>query len=207
MATIPDMKSGWTSRAVGVINHPETGFPLSIDATLFTRQEEGQNRAFLTLDSMPKELLGTDSAFLIRPEVINQRPVVPVEVETLPSGGCVLNMKPEAYSQEREINAGYQILAKAVAGPVEYAFGENPKTHFFVTWERTPGNDKAGETNYYWGHYHEDRGRAIEDFCTRVCEKCAELAEERKPSIRQQLAAEPVPGKQTAKKLRGAEAR
>ena len=207
MATIPDMKSGWTSRAVGVINHPETGFPLSIDATLFTRQEEGQNRAFLTLDSMPKELLGTDSAFLIRPEVINQRPVVPVEVETLPSRGCVLNMKPEAYSRERETNAGYQILAKAVAGPVEYAFGENPKTHFFVTWERTPGNDKAGETNYYWGHYHEDRGRAIEDFCTRVCEKCAELAEERKPSIRQQLAAEPVPGKQTAKKLRGAEAR
>ena len=100
-------------------------------------------------------------------------------------------MKPEAYTRERETNANYRIAAKITVGPVEYALAENPKTHFFVTWERTPGNDKPGERNYYWGHYHEDRGKAIADFCARASEKCAELEQGRKPSVRKQLSEKP----------------
>ena len=186
METIPDTQSGQTARVIGVLNHPETGFPFSIDGTIIL---DGQKRAYLALESMPKELLSADSAFFIRPEIINRRPAISVEAEVLPSEAVVLDMKPEAYSREREINAGYRILAKAEVGAVEYALAENPNSHFFATWERTPGNDKAGESNYYWGHYHENRDKAVEDFCSRVSEKCAELAEERKPSVRKQLAA------------------
>ena len=197
METIPDTESVRTARAIGVLNHPETGFPFSIDGTIIL---DGQKRAYLALESMPKELLSADSAFLIRAEVVNRRPAIPVEAETLPSGAVVLDMKPEAYSLEQEVNAGYRILAKAEVGPVEYALAENPNSHFFATWERTPGNDKAGEPNYYWGHYHENRDKAVEDFCARVSEKCAELEEDRKPSVRKQLAAKPPEREASASK-------
>ena len=104
-------------------------------------------------------------------------------------GGCLLDLKPQAYSRETEMNAGYQVLAKAAVGSVEYALAEHPKTHFFATWERTPANERGGKPDYYWGHYHEDRDKALADFSARVREKCAELAEDRRPSIRRQLAA------------------
>ena len=205
MPPLPDMDVGWTSRAIGSLNHPETGYPFSVDGILFNKRMEGRIHNYLTLESMPKELLGIDSEFLIRPEIVNQQPVVPVDVENLPSYAVVLNMKPGVYSKEREINAGYQILAKAEVGPVEYALAENPHTHFFATWERTPGNDTDGERNYYWGHYHEDRGKAIVDFCARVSEKCAELSADRKPSIRGQLAAKLPEREVSAPKPRGKE--
>ena len=127
------------------------------------------------------------------------------DVENLPSYAVVLDMKPGAYSKEREINAGYQILAKAEVGPVEYALAENPHTHFFATWERTPGNDTGGERNYYWGHYHEDRKTAIVDFCARVSEKWVELSVDQKPSIREQLTAKPPAREVSAPKPRGKE--
>ena len=82
------------------------------------------------------------------------------------------------------------MIAKAAVGPMEYALAENPATRFFVTWERTPGNDKPGERNYYWGHYHDNRGKAIADFCARVSEKCEEL-DNHTSSIRKQLSEKP----------------
>ncbi len=95
-----------------------------------------------------------------------------------------------AFTLDKEINAGYQIIAKVGVGPVEYALGEKDgKFPGFVTWERTPANDGDGPPNYYWGHYFDSREEAIQDFCGRASEKYKMLAEQRKPSIKAQLAA------------------
>ena len=191
----------------GSLNHPETGERLFFErGKMLATVTDGAERDFLALTALPKELLGAGSPFTVHAVVVNQEPAVPVNPGFSDFGGCLLNMKPEAYTREQEINAGYQVLAKAAVGPVEYALAENPKTHFFATWERTPANDKGGEPNYYWGHYTEDRDKALADFSSRVREKCAELAEDRKPSIRKLLAAKPPERPVSAAKARVQEA-
>lgn len=174
----------------GSLNHPETGDKLFVErGRMLALVTDSGERAYLALAALPRELLGADSPFMFHARIINQEPVIPVTTNLTDGAGCEISLKPEFFSREREINQNYHILAKAVVGPVEYALAENPKSRFFVTWERTPANDKGGEPNYYWGHYHSDRDKALSDFRNRVREKCAELAEDRKPSIRRQLAA------------------
>ena len=182
--------SGWYSRPVGCVEDPVSGYPHSLEnRQLYTSHSAFGNSYYLPLEFLPGEMLNTGTPYTVLSDAVDGKPMVPVSVERLPSRAVVVRLEPEAFTQEQTMNAGYRIVAKAAVGPVEYALAENPKSHFFASWERTPGSDKAGEPNYYWGHYHEDRGKAVADFCNRVREKCAELAEDRKPSIRDQLAA------------------
>ena len=111
-----------------------------------------------------------------------------------------MGLESGSYSQGKEMNAGFEIIAKVQVGPVEYALGERcGKFPSFVTWERTPANDGDGPPNYYWGHYFESRDEAVRDFCDRASEKYKMLSEYRKPSIRAQLAAKPVSNSQPVK--------
>ena len=117
-----------------------------------------------------------------------------------------MGLESGSYSHGKEVNAGFEIIAKVQVGPVEYALGERGgKFPSFATWERTPANDGDGQPNYYWGHYIEGRDEAVRDFCDRASEKYKMLAEYRKPSIKAQLAAQPVSNSQpTQPKNRGA---
>ena len=209
MAGVAESASGWRGKTNGCVENPETGYPHSVyGASFYTKWSDGKPLGYLALDSMPKELLGVESPYILHAEIVNREPMVAVDAEDLPSGGSVIRLKPDAWSKEREINAGYRMIAKAAVGSVEYALAESPKSHFFVTWERTPGNDKPGERNYYWGHYHDDdRGKAIADFCARVSEKCEEIEQERKPSIRKQLSEKPPEKEPPAVKPRNKGAR
>ena len=199
--------SGWYSRPIGCVEDPVTGYPHSLEnRQLYTSHSELGNSYYLPLEHLPKEMLNTGNPYTIMSDSVDEKPMIPVSVERLPSKAVIVRLEPEAFLLNQEINAGYQVLAKAAVGPVEYALAENPKTHFFATWERTPANDKAGEPNYYWGHYHEDRDKALADFSSRVREKCAELAEDRKPSIRKLLAAKPPARPAPAAKARVQEA-
>ena len=112
------------------------------------------------------------------------------------------------YPPAKEMNAGYQIIAKIQVGPVEYALGEmGGKFPSFVTWERTPANDGDGPPNYYWGHYFDSQDKAMQDLYKRASEKYEMLTENRKPSIKAQLAAKPVPGDKPVQKSKDREAR
>lgn len=190
MTDLRNMEIDLSVPVTGAVKDPDTGnlCPMA-SGQLFATIMDHQEYNFLSLDAIPKELMGAESPYTLQAVLVNREPAIPVTAEITLTGGCAVSLKPESFTREQEMNAGHRILAKVEVGAVEYALAENPKTHFFATWERTPGNDKAGEPNYYWGHYHEDRGKAVEDFRSRVSEKCVELAEERRPSIREQLAA------------------
>ena len=207
MTDLRNMEIDLSVPVTGAVKDPDTGnrCPMAsgqLFATIMDRQEYN----FLSLASIPKELMGAESPYTFQAVLVNREPAIPVTAEITLTGGCTVSLKPESFTREQEMNAGFQILAKAEVGPVEYALAENLKSHFFATWERTPGNEKGGEPNYYWGHYHEDRGKAIEDFCSRVSEKCAELESDRKPSIREQLAAKPPEREASGAKPRAKEA-
>ena len=192
MEGLQNLHTDLTVPVAGRTKDPETGDTYRMmSGRLFAVIMDFQEHDYLTPDGLPKELLGADSPYMIRALMVNGEPAVPVTAHLTFLDGCTATLKPEAYTRERETNANYRIAAKVTVGPVEYALAENPETHCFATWERTPGNDKPGERNYYWGHYHDDRGKAIADFCARASEKCVELEQGRKPSVRKQLSEKP----------------
>ncbi len=174
----------------GMIKVPDISFYSSIKGTLHQYQVAQSKVFYLEPSLLPKDLMGIRNDFIILPDMVQGKTLVPVTAEWSSNGMCSLGLEDGCSTFGKEVNAGYQIIAKVGVGPVEYALGEKDgKFPGFVTWERTPANDGDGSPNYYWGHYFDSREEAIQDFCGRASEKYKMLAEQRKPSIKAQLAA------------------
>lgn len=69
--------------------------------------------------------------------------------------------------QEDDVVSGYAIRNSVVfTNDRGFAFAENvDRMQSFVTWQFTEDN---GHRDYYWGHYHQSRDKALEDFKKRV---------------------------------------
>lgn len=179
-----------------------------VSGTLHEYQVAGNNAFYLEPSAMPQNMMGTIGGFVVWMDMVQGKPLIPVSADLVSPGCFSLSFEPGSFFSDREINAGYQIIAKVQVGPVEYALGEHGgKFPSFVTWERTPSNDGDGPPNYYWGHYFDSRDDAVRDFCDRAVEKYEMLAQSRKPSIKAQLAAKPIPGDQPTTKPKDREVR
>ena len=175
----------------------------SIDGSIYQYQVAGEKCLYMEISSVPETMMrgGSDNCIIL-PDMVRGTPLVPIVTLNFDAESRTRTMGLESgsYSQGKEMNAGFEIIAKVQVGPVEYALGERcGKFPSFVTWERTPANDGDGPPNYYWGHYFESRDEAVRDFCDRASEKHKMLSEYRKPSIRAQLAAKPVSNSQPVK--------
>lgn len=191
-----------------MINKPLTDSHSPVEGFLCLYQVAGKDSLYLEPSAMPQDVMGITGGSVVLMDLVRGKPFVPVSVERSSSGDWSVSFEPGSFTAGKEMNADYQIIAKVQVGPVEYALGElGGKIPFFVTWERTPANDGDGPPNYYWGHYFEKRDEAVRDFCGRASEKYAMLAEERKPSIKAQLAAKPVPGDKPITKPKDREVR
>lgn len=165
-----------------------------IGGDVYQYEVAGEPCFYLNLASLPERIMGIRSEGTILADMVHGRPLIPVTLKWMENGGCEMTLDHGAFTYDKEMNEGYQIAARTRVGPVEYVLGElDGKWPSFVTWECTPANDGDGPPNYYWGHYFESRKDAIEDFCGRAQEKHKMLTESRKPTIKGQLAAKPVP--------------
>ncbi len=171
-----------------------------IGGDVYQYEVAGEECFYLNLASLPERIMGIRSEGTILADMVHGRPLVPVTLKWMENNGCEMTLDHGAFTYDKEMNEGYQIAARIRVGPVEYVLGElDGKWPSFVTWERTPANDGDGPPNYYWGHYHESRKAAIEDFCDRAQAKHEMLLENRKPSVKAKLAAKPVPGEHPSK--------
>ena len=179
-----------TVSAKGIIKDPAISLFTPIEAELHRYEVAGKAAFYLDLASLPESFMSRWSHSIMLPDLVQGKPLVPVSADWHENGQCTLTLESGCCIHEREINAGYQIIASVTVGPVEYTLAElvSEKHTFFATWERTPGNDLDGEKHYYWGHYIEHRKEAIQDFCDRASGKYEMRSEQRKPSIRAQLA-------------------
>lgn len=196
--------------AGAAIKDPVLSYYSPVKGDLHLYQVAGKGSLYLDVSSMPESLMGKRSDHIILPDMVGGRPLVPVVNLNLDAefGKRTLGLESGSYSQGKEVNAGYEIIAKVQVGPVEYALAElGGKFPSFATWERTPGNDGDGPPNYYWGHYFEKRDEAVRDFCQRASGKYKMLTQDRKPSIKAQLAAKPVAGDKPAAKIKDREVR
>ena len=178
--------------ALAVIKDPVTSLLSPIKGNLHLYQVAGKESLYVDVASLPETLMGKSSDYIILPDMVGGKPLIPVANLALDAewGARTMGLESGSYSHGKETNAGFEIIAKVQVGPVEYALGERGgKFPSFVTWERTPANDGDSPPNYYWGHYIDNREKAIQDLCTRASEKYEMLTESRKPSIRSQLAA------------------
>ena len=191
------------------IKDPVTSQCSSIEGKLYSYQVGGKKSLYLDVSSIPQAMMGKNSDLIILPDLVAGKPLVPVTLRSNEASATrIMGLEDGSFSQGKEMNEDYQIIAKVRVGPVEYALGEmDHKIPFFVTWERTPANDGDGPPNYYWGHYFDNRDKAIQNFCDRAEGKFNMLSHDRKPSIKAQLAAKPVPGDKPAAKTKDREAR
>ena len=198
-----------TLHADGIIKDPFISMFTPVEGNLYQYELAGTKAYYIDLSAMPEAMMSRWSSTIMLPDLVQGRPLVPVAAKWDTRNKCTLTLESGCCLYEKEINAGYQVIAKVGVGSVEYALAEikNAKHPFFATWERTPGNDVGGTPNYYWGHYLDNRQQAIEDFCRRVSEKYEMLAEQRKPSIRAQLANRPEQTERPANRSRNRDAR
>ena len=186
-----------------VMKDPMADRCCSIDGSIYQYQVAGEKCFYMEVSSVPESMMGVGREnCIILPDMVRGKPLVPIvtlnfDAETRTR---TMGLESGSYSHGKEVNAGFEIIAKVQVGPVEYALGERGgKFPSFATWERTPANDGDGQPNYYWGHYIESRDEAVRDFCDRASEKYKMLTEYRKPSIKAQLAAKSVFNSQPAK--------
>ena len=197
-----------TLGSVTVIKDPVSSLLSPVKGNLYLYQVAGKESLYVDAVALPEALMGMSSDYIILPDMVGGKPLVPVVNLNLDVslGQRTMGLESGSYCQGKEMNAGFEIIAKVQVGPVEYALGEHGgKFPSFATWERTPANDGNGPPNYYWGHYIEGRDKAVRDFCDRASEKYKMLSEYRKPSIKAQLVVKPVHSDQHHKpKDRGA---
>ena len=191
-----------------MIEDPLTAIGCPIKGILHQYQVAGKDAFYLEPSTIPQTVMGTKSGIVVLMDMVQGKPLIPVTAGCLSPGIWSMSFEAGSYTADKEMNAGYQIIAKVQVGPVEYALGERDgKFPSFVTWERTPANDGDSPPNYYWGHYFDSWDKAIRDICDRASEKYEMLAEERKPSIKAQLAAKPVSGDNPTTKPKDREVR
>ena len=195
---------GWNT----VLYDPHSAIQEHIEGIFYQYQIAGKMCCYIDPAVMPDSMMSAHSGNIILPDMVCGKPLIPVTVKWQECDACEMTLEARALSHMEEVNAGYQIIAKVQVGPVEYALGEHGgKFPSFVTWERTPSNDGDGPPNYYWGHYFDSRDDAVRDFRDRAVEKYEMLAQNRKPSIKAQLAAKPIPGDQPTTKPKDREVR
>lgn len=196
------------SLSAGAVLYADDSLHEQIGGRVHQYQIARETCFYLDPAMIPESMMGKHSDRILMADMVHGKPLVPVTLKWLECNACEMKLEQSARIHNSEINAGYQIIAKTRIGPVEYALGElDGKFPAFVTWERTPSNDGDGPPNYYWGHYFDSRDDAVRDFCERASEKYQMLAENRKPSIKEQLAVKPVPGDHPAQKPKNLEVR
>jgi hypothetical protein len=69
----------------------------------------------------------------------------------------------------QEVNASYAIIQRIAIGGIEIVLGQHVKRpEMYVTWRRTPANERNAKPEYYWGHYFGNEQSAVADFNSRV---------------------------------------
>lgn len=82
---------------------------------------------------------------------------------------------------EQRVNESYVITDSVHIGNAEFVIGQNETKYgtMYVTWRCSNG------TNYYWGHYFEDRFAAQKNLVARAQEEVQYLEMKKQPQEQQ----------------------
>lgn len=141
-----------------------------VEGMLYRYKIDGREQQYLSPDALPASVFSGDSTITILPDLICGKPLVQVDAATSENGVHTFHIMSHCLSHaDKEVNAGYRIDMRIQVGGREIVMGQHSKAPAqFVTWLRTPANDKDGAHNFYWGHYADKRENAITDFCERA---------------------------------------
>lgn len=161
-----------TEMISGHIKDPIMSVMYPVKGKLYQYYVAGKEMHYLDLGALSVGYMGKDATYVMIPDLIQGIPLMPVQVKVADNGSHVLELENGCFSGEKEVNQSYSIIARVQVRDVEYVMAENAKApSCYVTWERTPANDKGGEKNYYWGNYSDSRESMISAFKERAQSK------------------------------------
>ncbi|MBQ9719636.1 MAG: hypothetical protein IJV64_02970 [Oscillospiraceae bacterium] len=156
----------------GIIKDPVMTLYHPIKCDMHEYKIVGQYALYLELAALPETMMGEKSDFIMLAEMVGGVPLIPIHAKMEPNDTHAMTLADGGFSHGKEVNQGYQIIAKVRVGEKEFVLAESPTAPSrFATWARTPANDGDGPPNYYWGHYSDDRVKAVQDFCDRAKEQ------------------------------------
>ena len=162
-------KYGNSAMIRGHIKDPIMSVYYPVNGFLLRYKILGQEKMYLPVSTLPKELLGARSQFVMQPDLVRGVPVMPVTAAFAKNGSCTVQLERGSYVVGKAINQEYCITARVRVGNAEFVMGECGKAPSpFVTWQRNCKNDGDGPPNYFWGHYFAERTSCMEDFCERA---------------------------------------
>ncbi len=165
-------KQQWKRQAQGHIKDTVISLYHPITCILHDYKVAGKDVTYLEPIALPDSMMGEQSGITVFAEMVSGEPLIPVIATQADNKSYSIQLEDGCFSNFREINQGYLILAKVRVGAKEFVLAENPKAPSrYATWERTPANDGDGEPNYYCGHYCGDRDAAVNNFCDRAREQ------------------------------------
>ena len=140
------------------------------EGMLYQYKIDDREQQYLSLDAVPVSAFYGENGVTVLPDLVCGKPLVQVEAAPSDNGNYTLNILRHCFSHDdKETNTGYRIDMRMQVGGQEIVMGWNGKAPArYVTWLRTPANDRAGPHNFYWGHYADKRENAIDDFCERA---------------------------------------
>ncbi len=169
-------------RIKGHIKDPVISVYYPIEGNLYWYEVAGKPAAYLDLSALDTDYMGKDAEYILIPDLVRGIPLMPVRDAVSENGTHTLLLEEGCVSEELELNQSYTIIARAEVAGTEFVMGENLKAPSqFVTWRRTPANDRENERNYYWGNYTDSREGMIEDFRERIWQEF-----EHKQEVKQQ---------------------
>ena len=91
----------------GHVKDPVMSIYYPINGLILRYEIMGKQQPYLPMDKLPNELMGMNAQFIMQPDLVCGRPVIPVKVTFAKNGNCTVELERGSYVAGRIINADY----------------------------------------------------------------------------------------------------
>ncbi len=163
---------GRTEMISGHIKDPVMSVMYPVKGILYQYYVAGDRMHYLDLSALPAGYMGKDASYVMLPDLIKGVPLMPVRVKKSNNGAYTLDLENGCFSDEKEMNCSYSIIARVQVEDVEYVMAESENTPFgYIIWERNQADNEGEKKNYYFTNYLDARESMIDLFKMMVQNK------------------------------------
>ena len=96
----------------GHVKDPVMSIYYPINGLILRYEIMGKQQPYLPMDKLPNELMGMNAQFIMQPDLVCGRPVIPVKVTFAKNGSCTVELERGSYVAGRIINADYDAFTR-----------------------------------------------------------------------------------------------
>ena len=84
----------------GHVKDPVMSIYYPINGLILRYEIMGKQQPYLPMDKLPNELMGMNAQFIMQPDLVCGRPVIPVKVTFAKNGSCTVELERDVYKRQ-----------------------------------------------------------------------------------------------------------